>query len=285
MNELRSAATASDLVGVSWIEVLNPDAVLGRVRHALFDFDGTISVIRRGWEAVMIPMMVEMIVGDRPADPEIEAEVAEYVDRSTGILTIKQMAWLEETVKRYGLNPDRRTARAYKAIYNERLLEPVRERLRSAGEDGDVSETLTIAGAVDFLAGLRDRGVALYLASGTDHEYVLREAAALGVSRFFGDEIYGAMDDTAAYTKKRIIQRILDDHDLRGGELMVVGDGPVEIREAARRGALTLGVAADEDRRQGLDPRKRRRLIDAGADLIVTDFRHDEALIAWLVGA
>lgn len=275
--------TASALIDEPWIEVRNPDAVLGHVRHALFDFDGTISVIRRGWEDVMIPMMVEMIVGDHPADPAIEAEVADYVDRSTGILTIKQMAWLEEAVKRYGLNPDRHTAKHYKAIYNERLLKPVRERLQRAGDKGEVGETLTIAGASDFLPGLRDRGVSLYLASGTDHAYVLQEAAALGVAEFFGDEIYGAMDDTEAYAKKRIIQRILDDHNLQGSELLVVGDGPVEIREAARRGALTLGVAADEAQRQGLNPRKRQRLIDAGADLIVTDFLHHEVLTAWLV--
>ena len=280
-----TVATAADLVDVPWIEVRHPDASLGHVRHALFDFDGTISVIRRGWEDVMIPMMVEMIGGGKPVDPEIQAEVADYVDRSTGILTIKQMAWLAEAVARYGLNPDVRTARAYKAIYNERLLKPVRARLRSAGEDGGVSESLTIAGAVDLLSGLRNRGVSLYLASGTDHKYVLQEAAALGVARFFEGEIYGAMDDTEAYTKKRIIQRILDDHDLRGSELLVVGDGPVEIREAARRGALTLGVAADEARREGLDARKRQRLIDAGADLIVTDFLHHEALVDWFVGA
>lgn len=275
--------TASELTDVSWMEVRNPGAVLGCVRHALFDFDGTISVIRRGWEDVMIPLMVEMICGDQPVDPEIEAKVADYVDRSTGILTIKQMAWLEEAVKRYGLNPDQRSAKAYKAIYNERLLKPVRKRLRREGDDGDPAQTLTIEGAPAFLEALRERGVSLYLASGTDHVYVLQEAAALGVAAFFGDDIYGAMDDTEAYTKQRIIQRILNDHDLRGSELLVVGDGPVEIREASRRGALTLGVAADEARRQGLDTRKRRRLIDAGADLIVTDFLHYDALTDWLV--
>lgn len=276
--------TAPDLVDLPWIEVRNPDAVLGCVRHALFDFDGTISVIRQGWERVMIPLMVEMICGDQPVDPAIEAEVAAYVDRSTGILTIKQMQWLAEAVRRYGLNPDQRTAKAYKALYNERLLKPVRARLDAAPSVAAAAQTLTIAGVLDFLAGLRARGVALYLASGTDHAYVIQEAAALGVTDFFGDEIHGALDDTEAYTKERIIQRILDDHHLHGSELIVVGDGPVEIREAARRGALTLGVAADEARRQGLSSRKRERLIKAGADLIVTDFLHHTELVSWLVG-
>ena len=85
------------------LEVVNPAIRLGQVRHALFDFDGTISVIRQGWEQIMIPLMVEMICDGAPPPPGLEAEVADYVDRSTGILTIKQMRWLEEAVQRYGL--------------------------------------------------------------------------------------------------------------------------------------------------------------------------------------
>ncbi len=51
--------TATEDVGIDrhldWLEVVNPTVRVGHVRHALFDFDGTISVIRRGWEQVMIP--------------------------------------------------------------------------------------------------------------------------------------------------------------------------------------------------------------------------------------
>ena len=54
--------TAADLPPLSWLEVLNPSARLGRVRHALFDFDGTISVIRRGWEGIMIPLIQVLVV-------------------------------------------------------------------------------------------------------------------------------------------------------------------------------------------------------------------------------
>lgn len=287
---------AADLPPLDWLEVVNPSVRLGRVRHALFDFDGTISVIRRGWEAIMIPMMVGMICDQHPPTPEIEAEVADYVDRSTGILTIKQMQWLEEAVHRYGFARAPKTAREYKHIYNERLLHPVRQRIRqmdggstqlTAGSQA-ARDTLMIAGARDFLHGLRARGVTLYLASGTDHEYVVEEATALGVADLFGEHIYGARDDTEAYTKERIIQHILDHHDLHGtdrpGELLVVGDGPVEIRHARERGAVALGLAADEDRRQGLSPRKRQRLLDAGADLIITDFLHHQRLAQLLIG-
>jgi len=272
--------TAADLQGLPWIEVR-----LGHVRHALLDFDGTISVIRQGWEQVMIPLMIEMICDGHPPPPGLAEEVAAYVDRSTGILTIKQMRWLEEAVRRYGLARHPLTARQYKAIYNERLLQPVRQRLATLDETGaDAREALAIVGAHEFLADLRARGVRLYLASGTDHVYVLEEAAALGITDFFEGEIYGALDDTEAYTKGRIIARILDEHNLHGEELLVVGDGPVEIREAVQRGAIALGVASDEVRRRGLNPRKRERLIQAGADLIVTDFEHHAELAAFLVG-
>jgi len=285
----RATLTAADLPPLPWLEVVHPSVRLGRVRHALFDFDGTISVIRRGWEKVMIPLMVEMICDGTPPTPEIEAEVAEYVDRSTGILTIKQMRWLEQAVRRYGLAREPKTAREYKRIYNERLLRPVRERMRRMDGSQAARDGLMIAGARQFVEGLRRRGVALYLASGTDHVYVLEEARALGVAQLFGEEIYGARDDTGQgtaeeYTKERIIRRILDEHGLHGEELLVVGDGPVEIRNAKARGAVALGLAADEERRQGLNPRKRKRLLDAGADLIVTDFLHHEELARALTG-
>jgi phosphoglycolate phosphatase len=282
--------TAADLPTLPWLEVVNPPARLGRVRHALFDFDGTISVIRQGWENIMIPLMVEMICDAHPPTPEIESEVAEYVDHSTGILTIKQMQWLEEAVHRYGLARAPKSAREYKRIYNERLLRPVRQRLSQMdgsrdpgeGQRAEGRDRLMIAGARDFLQALYERGVTLYLASGTDHVYVLQEATALDVQGFFGEHIYGARDDTEAFTKERIIQRILDDHRLRGEELLVVGDGPVEIRHAKARGALALGVAADEEQRQGLSPRKRQRLLAAGADLIVTDLTHYDELVNYL---
>ena len=266
-----------------WLQVPNPAVRLGHTRHALFDFDGTISTIRRGWETIMIPLMLEMICDSCPPTPEVVAEVTEYVDRSTGILTIRQMEWLAEAVRRYGLARAPRTAREYKRMYNERLLGPVRERLRQMDGSPAGRGAFLIAGARAFLQGLHDQGVTLYLASGTDQVYVLEEAAALGVAGFFGERIYGAQDDTEAYTKERLIQRILDEHGLRGEELLVVGDGPVEIRHAKARGAVALGVAADEERRQGLDPRKRQRLLEAGADLVVTDFLHHAELLLRLV--
>ena len=54
--------------------------------------------------------------------------------------------------------------------------------------------------------------------------------------------------------------------------LATFGDGPVEVRETRRLGGLSVGVASDEICRSGLNPGKRTRLIQAGADLIIPDF-------------
>jgi len=268
----------------SWIEILNPDirSMVGHTKHALIDFDGTISVIRQGWEDVMIPLMIEMICDGQSPTPEIEKEIREYVDYSTGILTIKQMEWLAEAARRYGLAKTPKTAQEYKRTYNQRLLVRVEKRLEKLTNGELNPDDLMMVGARDFLSELHKRHVTMYLASGTDHEYVLREASALKVTEYFEGGVYGALDKTEANTKERIIQRILDSGNLQGKELLVVGDGPVEIRNAKSRGAIAVGVATDEVRRHGLNPHKRTRLVNAGADLIVPDFTRNEDLVKFL---
>jgi phosphoglycolate phosphatase-like HAD superfamily hydrolase len=248
------------------------------VRFALFDFDGTISVIRHGWEQIMITVMIESICEDQPVTDTIWGEVTQYVDQSTGILTIKQMKWLEEAVRRYGIAKTRYSAAEYKRIYNERLLKPVYERLAQLDGTQDGRDAWMIQGARSFLEHLAQRGVKLFLASGTDREYVEKEAAALGVAALFGGQIFGAKGVEETDSKEIVIQRILDDHRLPGEQLLVVGDGPVEMRSARQVGALALGVAANEAQRSGLDERKHQRLVTAGANLIITDFIHSADL-------
>jgi len=51
-----------------------------------------------------------------------------------------------------------------------------------------------------------------------------------------------------------------------------MGDGPVEIVEGRKVGALCIGVASDEIRRHGINYSKRTRLIKAGAHIIIPDF-------------
>lgn len=241
----------------------------GTVRHVLFDFDGTISVIREGWEKVMGPYMVE-VLSEAGAGEDVTDEVYQYIDRSTGIQTILQMDWLAESVKKRGKEP--LDPFDYKAEYNRRLLEVVSERVGRL-ERGEVSrDDLMVVGARVFLEFLHSKGLKMYIASGTDREYVRRESAALGMADPFEDRIYGAIGRIEDYSKEKVIKEILSEHGLKGPQLAVFGDGPVEIRNAKAVGAITVGVAVDEIARQGWSETKIKRLTDAGADILIPDF-------------
>ena len=257
----------------------------GRFRRVLFDFDGTISLLRAGWQRIMAPMMAEMIAGGGEVTPKIEQEVQALIDETTGMNTILQMERLVDLVRRRGHVPEEQIldARGYKAIYNERLMMPVRDRL-SRLERGELTvEQATVPGSLEFLRALRERGAVLYLASGTDHEDVEYEAARLGAAPFFDGGIHGAKEGPGeAHNKEQVIRRILEDHQLHGAEVLVVGDGPVELQNAKQHGCIALGVASDETRGEGWNWEKRERLINAGADVLVPDFREWRALTAYL---
>jgi phosphoglycolate phosphatase len=269
------------------LRILNPRVTdrLGHIRHALFDFDGTLSVIREGWADVMIPFMLNSIYGDTPPSPQAEQTVRDYVDQSTGTLTILQMKWLEKAVAEAACVTPPQTAREYKARYVRRLLDKVQSRKTALAQGAVPPDALMIAGSRAFLTGLAQQDVSLYLASGTDHAYVLDEAQSLGLEGFFKEHIYGALDASEVDQKERVIRHILAENRVSGAELLVVGDGPVEIREALRCGALALGVASDEVKRTGWDERKVARLASAGADLLVPDFSHWDTLLAFLNGS
>ncbi|MCF6286656.1 MAG: carbohydrate kinase, partial [Candidatus Hydrogenedentes bacterium] len=112
------------------IEIIN-EVVRGKIKYGLFDFDGTISILREGWQDIMQPVCVEFICGDTTPTPEIESEVRTMIDETTGIQTILQMERLVEMIREKGLvhEADIKDAQTYKQIYLDRLMVPVRERL------------------------------------------------------------------------------------------------------------------------------------------------------------
>ena len=119
----------------------------------------------------------------------------------------------------------------------------------------------------------------MYLASGTDLEDTRREAEILGYAQYFNGGIYGSVGDIKKFSKKLLIGKILKQNNLTGSNLAVIGDGPVEIRECRKQGGIAIGVASDEVRRYGLDVSKRRRLIRAGSDIVISDFSQHQQLV------
>lgn len=228
--------------------------------------------------------MIELITGGQPPAPEIVSLVRAYIDQSTGIQTIFQMKWLVETVKKFGMNPHPSDDPwEYKAEYNRRLMAPVmrrRERLRSGQAR---REDFLVRGSEDCLRMLAQRGVRLYVASGTDDADVKQEAQALGLAGYFTG-ITGAPAGQEDCSKERVIRELIEQNGVRGDQLAVVGDGKVEIAIGREHGARTLGVASDERALAGVNPAKRARLVSAGADAIVGDFTGADALAAFFFG-
>ena len=70
------------------IEIVNPNLPRGGFRSALFDFDGTLSLIREGWPQVMIPMMVREL--QKTSTPESEEELKQAVETFVMRLTGRQ---------------------------------------------------------------------------------------------------------------------------------------------------------------------------------------------------
>jgi phosphoglycolate phosphatase len=263
------------------IEVLRPDLPRGRFRSVLFDFDGTLSLIREGWPQVMFPMMVDVLrqTGTSESDGELSRVVEEFVMRLNGRQTIYQMIQLaDEVTKRGGTPPD---PLEYKHRYHDLLMARIEGRLSALESGADAPEQWTVPGSHALLDGLKRRGARLYLASGTDLKYVRREAELLGVAHYFGEHIYGALDDYKSFSKKMIIERILREEGLRGEELLGFGDGFVEIEEVRKAGGVAVAVASDEVTRRGVNAWKRDRLVRAGADVVVPEYRQAEAMLRW----
>ena len=255
----------------------------GNIRHVVFDFDGTISLIRDGWQNVMVPMMVECLQTetDTTETPEqLEALVVDFVDRLTGKQTIYQMMQLNEEIEKRGGTP--KEPLAYKDEYNRRLLPVVEERIAGLAAGTLPADPLRVPMSLEFLQSLREMEINCYLASGTDVEFVKNEAGLLGVSAYFDGGIFGALREYKKFSKAMIIQKILTDFQLSGSELLIIGDGYVEIENAKAVGAIAVGVASVEGNRYNMNADKRERLIRAGADIIIPDFREGAQLLDYL---
>lgn len=264
------------------IEQLRPGVSAARARFVLFDFDGTVSLIRAGWVDVMVPMMVEILAALKTgeSEEELRAIVEEFVGRLTGKQTMYQMIELARQVELRGGKP--LDPLEYKRMYLAQLHEKIKDRIEALRK-GEVSpEKYLVPGARQFLEALRERGLTMYLASGTDQEYMREEARLLDVDRYFNGGVYGALDDYKSFSKKILIQRVIAGAGCSGDEFLGFGDGYVEIENVKEVGGVAVGVATAEPECREVDPWKRKRLIGVGADYIVPNFLCRQELLSAL---
>jgi phosphoglycolate phosphatase-like HAD superfamily hydrolase len=267
------------------IEIIRDPGLNYPPEHVLFDFDGTLSLIREGWPEVMVPMMVEELqaTGTKESGEELGRLVLGFVMELNGKQTIYQMIRLAEEVERRG--GAARPPLEYKARYHNRLMHRIQSR-RDDLRAGRISvDEMLVPGSREALRNLAERGVPLYLASGTDEAYVREEVELLQLEPFFGGHVYGAVDDYRSFSKAQVIERILAGHGIEGRRLLGFGDGYVEIQNIKAVGGTAIAVASDERGRSGRpDLWKRERLIGVGADVVIPDFREYGPLLSYLWG-
>jgi phosphoglycolate phosphatase len=255
------------------------------IAHVLFDFDGTLSLIRQGWPEVMVPMFVE-VLPRLPGETEEEARrlVLDDIMRLNGKQTIYQMIRLAERVAERGGQPSEPLW--YKHEYLRRLDAHIGARIAGLRRGTIRPDDLVVHGARRLLEHLRGLGLHLYLASGTDEPFVKREAELLGLTDLFGPRIHGALDDYTNFSKKMVIDRILRENGVGGRELLAFGDGYVEIENTKQAGGLAIAVASDEANNGSgrVDEWKRERLLGVGADAVIPDYRDAIPFVDDLLG-
>ncbi len=254
------------------VEQIVKGVTAAKARVVLFDFDGTLSLIRAGWMDVMVPMMVEILseLKTGESEGELESVVREWVGRLTGKQTIYQMIELASQVEKRGGKP--LDPLEYKRMYHQRLMNRIEYRLKELRNGHASPEKYLVPGSRALLESLRERGLKLYLASGTDEAYVLDEARLLDIDRYFDGGIYGAQDDYKSFSKALLIQRIISCAGYRGEEFLGFGDGYVEIENVKQVGGVAVGVATEEPDCARIDEWKRTRLVGVGADFIVPHY-------------
>jgi len=267
--------TLKDMWGMEILKLPSKNRIF---KSALFDFDGTLSLIREGWQQIMIPYFCELLRACPDKSGDIEACVTDFVDRLTGKQTIFQCIQAAEEIKKRGGTAE--DPMVYKTEYLRRLHEKIKDR-KAGLINGSISpEELLVPGSVKLLEKLKEAGLSVYLASGTDNDAVVEEAKLLGLDKYFGDDIYGALDEHATdCTKELVIKRILNENNITGEELISFGDGYVEIELIANIGGYSFAVATDEKRKKGIDEWKRGRLTQAGASAVIPDFTEADKIM------
>jgi phosphoglycolate phosphatase len=267
------------------LENITPGASARNARVVLFDFDGTLSLIRSGWMKVMVPMMVEILLDLRTGETEEElrAVVEDFVWILTGKETIYQMIAFAEAVAVRGGKP--LEPLQYKKMYLDLLWQKIEGRVEALRKGHADPDQYMVPGSRALLEQLQDRGLKMYLASGTDEIYMKEEARLLGLTEFFEGGVYGALDDYKSFSKAILIQRILSSAEFQGHQFLGFGDGYVEIEEVKNVGGVAVGVASEEPECTRVDEWKRLRLIGVGADYIVPNFLCREELCSTLFAA
>lgn len=265
------------------LEIIHSPATHSPPRAIVFDFDGTVSLIRAGWARIMSDLMVDGLAATASGESEsdLRSLTQHYIAELTGLPSVHQFNRYCEELQKRGTTPE--PVEFYLDEYHRRLLAEADRRKDDVRSGRTPPDEWTVPGTRNLLEALRDRGIELTLASGTYVDDVIEEAELLQLTPFFEDRIFGPRGDHCGFTKFGVMQAVIEQHSLDGPDLAAFGDGQVEIENARTLGATAVAVASDELNRNGRpDEIKRTQLIAAGAHAVVPDYRDPQPLLDWL---
>ena len=148
------------------------------ISHVLFDFDGTLSLIRQGWPEVMVPMFVEAL-------PRLPGETDEQAARLVldDIMRLQRQAddLPDDPARRADPGTRGRASRA--ALVQARILAAIGDAHRRPNGRAEGARFAPISfwstAPAPCSSTCASRGLQLYLASGTDESAVKQEAELL----------------------------------------------------------------------------------------------------------
>ena len=252
-----------------------------QISHVVFDFDGTIAWLKHGWPDIMANLLLPYFsTRTEETFRNLRAEIL-ALNGKPPIFQIRRCLDMAYAPPGKLPEPERVLSE-----YASRLGSAVQERLAKI-QHGEVSpESFLVHGTLPLLKQLSARDLTLIILSGTEQERVQEEAQLLGLAPFFGRHIYGSTTDLVASSKQAVISRLLTEENIAGEHLLSFGDGPVEIEITKKMGGLAVGVASDENVNGSgtMDRQKQTLLKNAGADILVPDYRDGQALVECLFG-
>jgi phosphoglycolate phosphatase len=249
-----------------------------RITHAVFDFDGTVSWLRHGWPELMYAVLRKhLCLKPGESEQQLHDLLLRDILSLNGKPSIHQIERGRERMLERGVE-NKPAAEELLLEYQSRLEEAIAERSEGIVSGRSATATFLVFGVKGVLDSFKHRGIKMAILSGTQESKVKQEAKLLEIDSYFGRHIYGSTN--TGFSKRAVLDRLLAEENISGATLLSFGDGPVEIRHTKELGGLAVGVASDENIHGSgaIDPAKHELLLEAGADLVIPDYRDTDAL-------
>ena len=263
-----------------------PLAPRPEISHVLFDFDGTLSLIRQGWPEVMVPMFVEAL-------PRLPGETEDDV-RAAGA---RRHHAAQRQADDLSDDPARR------ADPRARRPSPTSRSGTSTSTCGGWKRTSAPAPPGSPSGAIRPTSCwstapgrcwstcataafrSTWPAAPTNPPSSARPNCSTSPATSAATST-GPSTTTSSFPRRWSSTASCSEHGITGRQLLSFGDGYVEIENTKQVGGLAVAVASDEAHNGSgrVDEWKRQRLLGVGADAVIPDFRDAIPFVDYLLG-